>query len=147
PFSPVPVANFTYAQQQGPNDPAGWQPFGTASAAMVYDKNYGLFDVSYGAAWETGRLLALSDGSFGAELFDWERKGHALIDRILERKSQIAALKNFDPNNPDAATEQTLLELIQPYAITDAFMQYLLNQFSAQIAPALDTPPPTPPDP
>lgn len=147
PFSPVPVANFVAAQQQGPDDPAGWHPFGTAAAAMVYDKTYGVFDVSYGAAWETGRLLALADGNFGAELLDWERKGHALIDAILERKSQIAALQNFDPTNPNAATEQTLLDLIQPYAITDAFMQYLLTQFGQQIAPTLDDPPPTPPDP
>jgi hypothetical protein len=147
PFSPVPVVNFVNAEQQGAQDPAGWKPFGTASAAMVYDKTYGVFDASYGVAWETGRLHALADGSFGVELLDWERNGHALIDTILERKSQIAALKNFDPSNPNAATEQTLLDLIQPYAITDKFMQYLLTQFSQQIAPQLDSPPPTPPDP
>jgi hypothetical protein len=147
PFSPIPVKDFVLPAQQGADDPSGWTPFGTASAAMIYDKVYGVFDASYGVAWEAGRLLALSDGNFGQELLDFQQKGHALIDLILERKSQIAALKNFNPTNPDAATEQTLLQLLQPYAITGDFMRYLVTQFSEQIAPKLFEPSPTPSDP
>jgi hypothetical protein len=146
PFLPVPVAEFLTPEQQGTDDPAGWAPFGTASAAMIYDKGYGVFDASYGAAWETGRLLALADGSFGPELLDWERNGHALIDLILERKSQIAALAKFDPTNPNAATEQSLLDLIQPYAMTDAFMAYLVTELSGQLTPQLENPQTAPPD-
>jgi hypothetical protein len=147
PFSPVPVKDFVTPEQQGPRDPAGWTPFGTASAAMIYDKVYGVFDASYGVAWEAGRLLALSDGNFGQELLDFQQRGHALIDLILERKGQIAALAGFNPTNPDPATEQTLLQLLEPYAITGDFMTYLVTQFSAQIAPKLFEPQPDPPDP
>ena len=146
PFSPIPVTDFATPRQRGSNDPAGWKPFGTASAAMIYDKAYGVFDASYSVAWEAGRLLALSDGNFGQELLDFQRKGHALIDLILERKSQIAALANFNPTNPDAATEQSLLQLLQPYAITGDFMTYLVAQFSEQIAPKLYAVPPSLPD-
>ncbi len=146
PLSPTPVNNFISASQQTPNDPARWQPFDTASSALIYDKDRGLFDVSYAVAWETGRLLALSNGHFGQELLDWQRKGHSLIDMILERKSQIAALKNFDPNNPDPAAEKDLLDQIKAYAMTGDFMTYLITQFSQQITPKLYDQPPDPPD-
>jgi thiol-disulfide isomerase/thioredoxin len=36
----------------------------SAESAMVYDKNTGIFDLSYSVAWQTGRLLALSDAYF-----------------------------------------------------------------------------------
>lgn len=146
PFSPVPVQNFISATQQTTNDPSGWQPFNSASSALVFDKTYGVFDVSYAVAWETGRLLSLSNPHFGQELLDWQRKGHNLIDLILERKSQIAALKNFDPNNPDEPTEKALIDQIKAYAVTGDFMTYLITQFSEQIAPKLYDQPPDPPD-
>jgi hypothetical protein len=144
PLSPVPVANFVRSQQ-GPD--VQWQPFGTASAALVYDPSYGVFDVSYGVAWETGRLLALSDAAFAGDLANWERDGHRLIDLILERKAQIPALGSFDPDDPDPVVEQDLLSLIQSYAVTDDFMTYLVTQLSEQIAPTLYDQPPTPPEP
>lgn len=147
PFSPVPVPNFLRAAQLGADDPAGWQPIGSASAALIYDPNYGVFDVSYAVAWETGRLVALSSALFGQELLAWQQSGHQLIDLVMERKSQIAALASFNPSNPDPATEQSLLEQIQPYALTGDFMTYLITQFGEQIAPKLYDQPPNPPDP
>ena len=146
PFSPVPVTSFIAAEHEGKADPSGWKPFGTASAAMIYDKTYGVFDASYGVAWESGRLLALANGVIGQDLLDWQRRGHALIDLLLERKSQVAALKSFDPANPDLSTEQSLLQQLQPYAVTGDFMTYLISQFSEEIAPKLYAPAPTPPD-
>lgn len=142
PFSPVPTKNFISSSQQTVEDPAGFHPFARASDAIIYDKNYGIFDVSYGVAWETGRLLALSNAYFGQEMLDWERKAHALIDLILERKSQIPALQNFDPDNPDPTTEKALLDQIDSYAVTGDFMTYLITQFSAQIAPKFGEEPP-----
>jgi hypothetical protein len=143
PLSPVPVKNFISVANQGPTDPGqqtgadpvGWVPFDTASSALIYDKDYGVFDLSYAVAWETGRLLALSNPYFGQELLDWQRKGHRLLDLIMERRTQIAALKNFDPNNPDAPTEKSLLDQIEAYAVTGGFMSYLVTQFSKQIEP------------
>jgi hypothetical protein len=145
PFAPVPVKNFISTAQQTAPDPSGWQPFERASSALVYDKKYGVFDVSYGVAWETGRLLALANPHFGQELLDFERKGHNLIDLILERKSQIAALQNFDPDSPDDPTEKSLLDQIEAYAVTGDFMSYFVTQFSAQIAPKLYAGTPDPP--
>lgn len=143
PLSPVPVQNFISTKQETPNDPGNWKPFGTASSALIYDKARGLFDVSYAVAWETGRLLALSNGHLSQELLDWQRKGHHLLDLIIERKNQIPALKDFDPSNP--VSEKDLLDQIQPYAVTGDFMTYLLTQFSDQLAPKLSEEPHDPP--
>lgn len=144
PLSPVPVANFVGAQQE-PGDE--WQPFGTASAALAYDKNSGVFDLSYGVAWETGRLMALADGAFGVALADWQRKGHRLIDMILERRAQFSQLANLDPENPDPAIEALLLPPIVGYAVTDPFVQYLASQLSGQLIASPATPDPQPPGP
>jgi hypothetical protein len=134
PFSPVPVANFVrQAQSPGGDRDAGWTPFGTASAATIYDHDNGVFDISYATAWETGRLLALSDAAFSQELLDWQRKGHALIDMILERKAQIAALAGLDLTQPQ--TEEQLLDLIEPYAVTGDFMARLVTELGQQLAP------------
>jgi hypothetical protein len=137
PFTPMPVDNFMSKTQQTAADPNTWTPYDTASSAINYDNKRGLFDLSYAIAWETGRLLALADGLFGQKLFDWQRKGHRLIDLLLERKSQMAVLKSFDPENPDPTIETDVLQGIEKYAITGDFMKYMITQFSAQIAPAI----------
>lgn len=130
----MPVANFVREAQSLAGDrDAGWAPFGTASAATIYDHDSGVFDVSYGTAWETGRLMALSDAALSQELLDWQRKGHALVDMILERKAQIAALAGLDLTQPQ--TEEQLLELIEPYAVTGDFMTRLVTELGQQLAP------------
>ncbi len=39
---------------------------------LRYDPDSGMFDVSYAAAWELGRLLALHDRAFATALFRWK---------------------------------------------------------------------------
>lgn len=147
PFSPVPTQNFISALQKRNSD-HDWQPFGTASAALVYDKDYGLFNVSYAVAWETGRLLALSDGSFATHLLTWQRTAHQLIDLILTRAHQFQLVPtSFDPDNPEATVEEKILSTLDPYAWTDNFMTYLVTRFSDQIAPKLYNAEPAQPDP
>jgi hypothetical protein len=41
---------------------------------MHYDPDYGVFNHAYAAAWQIGRLLALSDANFAKALFDWRRE-------------------------------------------------------------------------
>jgi hypothetical protein len=133
PFSPVPVTNFISAAQRRDGDEHAWQPFSTASSALIYDKSTGLFDVSYAVAWETGRLMALADAHFAGQLLDWQRRGHTLIDRIMERRDQVAALSAFDPQNPDHATEDQILDLIKNHAVSDAFIGRLTAELSEQL--------------
>ena len=45
----------------------------SADQLIVYNKNTGLFDISYAAAWQLGQLLALQDKQFATNLFNWKR--------------------------------------------------------------------------
>ena len=48
-------------------------PIRAADELIYYDDAYGMFDVSYAAAWELGRLLALQSKSFSVSLYHWKR--------------------------------------------------------------------------
>lgn len=129
PFSPIPIKNFVGDPFVSGDSKESFS-FGTASSAMIYDKTLGIFDVSYGVAWETGRLLALSDKHFGEQLLDWQREGHCLVNRILERKKQQDALQ-LSP-----ATNDTLTDTLKPKAATDPFIKTLTTQLSSQLIPS-----------
>lgn len=49
-------------------------PYHYSDHAIHYDPEYGLFNHAYSAAWQIGRLLALSDGAFSKGLFNWRNK-------------------------------------------------------------------------
>ena len=53
--------------------PTGIAPLATADEALRYDPTTGIFDVSYAAAWQLGRLMALQDKSFSLALLAWKR--------------------------------------------------------------------------
>lgn len=48
-------------------------PIAGADAVTRYDPQTGMFDVSYAAAWQLGRLLALQSRSFSVALYEWRR--------------------------------------------------------------------------
>ena len=61
---------------------------------IAYDEQYGLFDVSYAAAWQLGQLLALQDQKFAISLFNWKRSN---IQRKIQ-DDQIAFYSLFFSN-------------------------------------------------
>ncbi|MBL4709891.1 MAG: hypothetical protein JKY48_15775 [Flavobacteriales bacterium] len=56
------------------NWPAPPLPATSADKLLHYNKGNGLFDVSYAAAWELGRKLALEDTKFSMALFHWKKE-------------------------------------------------------------------------
>lgn len=56
-----------------------------ADELVRYDPSYGMFDVSYAAAWELGRLLALRSKHFSTRLYHWKRR-HAQQIGLLEQQ-------------------------------------------------------------
>ncbi|MCL7986628.1 hypothetical protein M8998_01615 [Sphingobacterium sp. lm-10] len=67
-------------------------PYWYSDHAIHYDPEYGLFNHAYSAAWQIGRLLALSDGSFANGLFNWRNnylKG--ITQKAKNRKLQAKA--------------------------------------------------------
>jgi hypothetical protein len=66
----------TIAWYRGPCLPIAMQrnvqpPYWSAEAAMIYDQDTGLFDVSFAVAWQLGRLLALADRPAADALRRW----------------------------------------------------------------------------
>ena len=53
--------------------PHGGTPIETADQAALYDPASGMFDVSYAAAWEVGRLLAVGNASYSSALYAFKR--------------------------------------------------------------------------
>jgi hypothetical protein len=49
-------------------------PARSADGLVRYDTEFSMFDVSYAAAWELGRLLALQDKDLSIGLYQWKRQ-------------------------------------------------------------------------
>lgn len=57
-----------------------------ADELVRYNPDLGMFDVSYAAAWELGRLLALQNKKLSVSLYQWKR---ANVRRIKQAEQQI----------------------------------------------------------
>jgi hypothetical protein len=56
-----------------PDSTGSVQPITTADQAVRYNPISGMMDVSYAAAWQLGRLLALQNQAFSLALYNWKR--------------------------------------------------------------------------
>ncbi len=73
----------------------------SAESAMIYDKNSGIFDVSYAIAWQTGRLLALSNSYFSQNLLKWKRTANTFLDTFFAKQhfyKNILSIINTNEN-------------------------------------------------
>ena len=61
-------------------------PAPSADALVRYDPTLAMFDVSYAAAWELGRLLALQDKDFSTSLYQWKRQ---YAQRVAQNQQRI----------------------------------------------------------
>lgn len=48
-------------------------PITSADAAVIFDPTTGMFDESYAAAWNIGRMVALQDTAFSTALYNWKK--------------------------------------------------------------------------
>lgn len=74
-----------------------------ADQLLRYDPTTGMFDASYAAAWQLGRLLALNDGAFAPALYRW---------KLAHGSAAAAALEAgiIDQALPPAAAQSTATE-------------------------------------
>ena len=117
PFTPVIMKN------------ANFKSFFSAEAAMIYDRESGLFDLSYAVAWQIGRLLALSDRDFAVGLLNWRRKTQRHIDLLAERRENIKSLGHV-LKLPD-----NLAELLDPNLVVKKIEDFLTTVFAGKVAP------------
>jgi hypothetical protein len=71
-------------------------PLNSADAGLRYNADNGMFDVSYAAAWQLGRLLALQNKHFSLELFNWKqthkRKTASLLEQqVLHQRLRVSS--------------------------------------------------------
>lgn len=75
-------------------------PYTAASPLLRYDPTTGMFDVTYAAAWELGRLMALRDNAYATALYRWkltetqtsvDALEAALLDETLAGAAGLAA--------------------------------------------------------
>lgn len=81
-------------------------PVRTADQLVRYDATYGMFDVSYAAAWELGRLLALQNKQVSLALANWKRSH---VQQQKDAEQQLAHL-SFDGPSADLDLPQIVKE-------------------------------------
>ncbi|GHO90555.1 hypothetical protein KSF_006030 [Reticulibacter mediterranei] len=89
-------------------------PVRAADELVRYNPANGLFDISYAAAWELGRLLALQSKQFAINLYLWKRM-HAQLLRQAEQQILHAHLpiqpQSVDPSELFAAISAWFTDL------------------------------------
>ena len=81
-------------------------PARSADSLLTYDANNGMFDISYAAAWELGRLMALSSKSISVRLYQWKREHYQML-KAAEQSVQHP-LQSVIP--PDAVLPEKVRE-------------------------------------
>ena len=89
-------------------------PIRTVDQLLLYQDTYGMFDVSYAAAWELGRLLALQSRSFSINLYNWKRR-HAQALKTTEQTithpfGNSTTVPDLPPSVSDWFAQLALLE-------------------------------------
>jgi len=84
-------------------------PARSSDELIRYDPALAMFDVSYAAAWELGRLLALQDKDFSIGLYQWKRE-YAQQQARKEQRKESSHLPY-----------QSALEVLVPEAISAWF--------------------------
>jgi hypothetical protein len=114
----------TVAWYRGPLAPLARQrltrpAFERADAALIFDESRGIMDVSYAAAWELGRLLALASPAFakGLRLFVERRQNATEFARQIEEflKDHRSSFKELNPSTAQPKDEQIAIadELVE----------------------------------
>ncbi|SHM65314.1 hypothetical protein SAMN05444266_109355 [Chitinophaga jiangningensis] len=116
----------TFAWYRGPMAPllpvnsAAPLPYYTADQAMIFDKTFGVFDVSLATAWETGREAALSDASFAQQLFNFRNKAHQITDNLLYKlTSDHFSATDISALEATTTVQDEFLQLLTPQLIQD----------------------------
>lgn len=92
-------------------------PVLTSDTLLRFDSNNGMFDVSYAAAWELGRMLILQSKTVSASLYNW-KCAHA-------QKSKVAELQLTHSHLPAQGLSQNEDQTLEIPAIVSNWFQNL----------------------
>lgn len=110
-------------------------PVQSASGAVIYNHEWGVFDLSYATNFLNARLLALNSRSFAVEVLQWRRAAHTMVNMLYERLTTAdrAALKQLSPG-------QIRNHLQGKGTMTEQVMSALTGDFARQLLPAFSKP-------
>lgn len=84
-------------------------PINSADAAVRYNPDTGMFDVSYASAFQVGRLLALHNKHFATALYDWKRENTQKTISTYEQKIIEETLKEIHDGETEADDRRSLI--------------------------------------
>ncbi|HEY0321629.1 MAG TPA: hypothetical protein VGC66_11770 [Pyrinomonadaceae bacterium] len=75
-------------------------PVPAADELLRYDPAISMFDISYAAAWEMGRLLALQNKAFSTSLYQWKRLHAQQLAQVEEKLTHLPFQKTTTTEAP-----------------------------------------------
>ena len=90
-------------------------PIRAADQLIRYNEELGMFDVSYSAAWELGRLLTLQNKRVAVDLFHWKRR-HAQQRLLATAEEELINLP-FDGPSPALHLPQNVIAWFEHLAL------------------------------
>ncbi|MCY0094900.1 hypothetical protein [Hoeflea ulvae] len=118
-------------------------PLNSPSASVIYNPDWGLFDQSYAVAFQTGRLMALSNRTFGSNLLQWRREGHQMTNILVNRLTPSAVNALMQDRSGVAVKARAVLEAD---VVSDGLMAWLVGDLASKVAPRLAASSPPPDD-
>jgi hypothetical protein len=85
----------------------------SADAATLYDATTGIFDISYAAAWQMGRVLAVEDRRFSTLLVNWRAQNLADVATTME---QLVVSQTLDALQQQLRDDGLIYPLLQAFA-------------------------------
>lgn len=105
-------------------------PIGSSTSAAIYNKEWGVFDLSYSSMFLSTRMLALSSKSFAVDVLQWRKEAHQMVNNLYERLSTAdsAALEALSP-------QQIASYLQGKELVTEKFMTQLTGDYAKSLIP------------
>jgi hypothetical protein len=106
-------------------------PVNGPDTCTAYNPDTGMFDVSYAAAWQIGRLLALQNGNFATALYNWKRSNTQLAIAAFEEEIIKKTLREIvDEEEKQPEPEETRLEMarLMVHSLHKILSQFINNK-------------------
>jgi hypothetical protein len=109
-------------------------PVNGPDTCTAYNPDTGMFDVSYAAAWQLGRLLALQNGNFATTLYNWKRANTQAAISNFEEEMIKKTLKEIvdEEDKPQETGEAGLIALIEAKPEVLQLMNHSLSKILSQ---------------